>query len=98
MREKDALKQRILSCVQQAFDPDDAQEWLQEYLDNVVHNYAAQEASSVNNQGPEAQLDYIAGQDEAQGLVQILMDLEAELAANPAQRPDRTAKGPAQRR
>jgi hypothetical protein len=88
MSEDGALKQQILDRVQQAFDPDDARKWLQEYLDNTVHDYASQEASSVNNQGPEAQLDYVAEHDAGPGLARVLKDLEDELAANPAQRPD----------
>ena len=82
------LQQTILKTVQTAFDPDDAEDWLNCYLEPLVKERAEVEADDVNTCGPQAQLAYILKGWNRRLLEQALKDLKRELKTNPAQRPD----------
>jgi hypothetical protein len=39
----------------------DLAEKLTDWIDEAVHNVKSEEASAINNEGPEAQVDYLLG-------------------------------------
>ena len=82
------LRKDILKCVAAAFDPNDAELWLQDYLEPVVQEQAAVEIENVNLDGHEAQLEYLLKGYNGPQFEKILKDLKRELKTNPAQRPD----------
>lgn len=84
----DDLRHDILKCVHAALDPDDAEEWLTEYLEPLVQERAEVEIENVNIAGPEAQLEYLLKGYNGPQFEKIFKDLRRELHTNPAQKPD----------